>query len=278
MFGYVVANVDALSEEEKRRYKGMYCGLCWTLKERHGEFSRMTLNYDMVFLAILLSSIYEPAEEYSSRRCVVHPLENNKYYKSAILDYVADMNLLLAYYNLEDDWVDEKRIIRLAASKVLALELDQIKARWPRQCKAVEYYLGKLSELEKDGAGDPDKLAECFGRLLGEIFVWKDNDDHSLFLRDFGHDLGEFIYSMDACCDLRDDIKKGRFNAFQELYGKGGDPEPMLTMLISRATKDFEILDLKKDIGIMKNILYSGVWAKWRIEQQKREKDNGRSV
>ena len=83
---------------------------------------------------------------------------------------------------------------------------------------------------------------------------------------------------MDACCDLRDDIKKGRFNAFQELYGKGGDPEPMLTMLISRATKDFEILDLKKDIGIMKNILYSGVWAKWRIEQQKREKDNGRSV
>ena len=271
MFGYVVANVDALTQEEKLRYRGLYCGLCWTLKERHGDFSRMTLNYDMVFLALILSSIYEPSEEYSSRRCLIHPLENNKYYKSVVLDYVADMNVLLAYYNCQDDWVDDKKLTGLAASKMLALEIEQIKSRWPRQCKAVEYYLDKLSEYEKNDSKEPDRVAECFGRLLGEIFVWKENDDNTLLLRDFGHDLGQFVYSMDACCDLESDIKKNRYNAFTELFSGGEDPEPMLTMLISQVTSDFERLDLKKDIGIMKNILYSGVWARWRIAQSRTE-------
>ena len=43
MFGVVVANLEALTEEQRARYKGAYCGLCRTLQQRHGDLSRLTL-------------------------------------------------------------------------------------------------------------------------------------------------------------------------------------------------------------------------------------------
>ena len=44
MFGFIVANTDALSEAELARYRGAYCGLCRALQQRHGDLSRLTLN------------------------------------------------------------------------------------------------------------------------------------------------------------------------------------------------------------------------------------------
>jgi len=59
MFGYVVANMEKLTDEEKQRYRAFYCGLCKTLGNRHGKISRITLNYDMAFLIIFLSALYK---------------------------------------------------------------------------------------------------------------------------------------------------------------------------------------------------------------------------
>ena len=36
MFGFVVADAGALSEEEKERYRAVYCGLCFALRDRYG--------------------------------------------------------------------------------------------------------------------------------------------------------------------------------------------------------------------------------------------------
>ena len=59
MFGYVRAVPAALSLEDRQRYEGLYCGLCRALGQRYGWTARMTLNYDFVFLALLLA----PPEE-----------------------------------------------------------------------------------------------------------------------------------------------------------------------------------------------------------------------
>ena len=34
MFGYIEANAKALNEEQLRRYRSAYCGLCRSLRER----------------------------------------------------------------------------------------------------------------------------------------------------------------------------------------------------------------------------------------------------
>ena len=58
MFGYVITNCKTLSEEERARFRAMYCGMCHTLKKRYGNLSRFTLSYDMTFLAMVLSALH----------------------------------------------------------------------------------------------------------------------------------------------------------------------------------------------------------------------------
>ena len=52
MFGYVRPYGADLSEEEKKRYKAVYCGLCRVLNEKYGLAGRMGLNFDMTFLLL----------------------------------------------------------------------------------------------------------------------------------------------------------------------------------------------------------------------------------
>ena len=56
MFGFVRPYTADLTQEEKARYRAVYCGLCRVLNERYGLAGRLGLNYDMTFLTLLLGS------------------------------------------------------------------------------------------------------------------------------------------------------------------------------------------------------------------------------
>ena len=63
MFGYVTINRGELKVRELETYESYYCGLCRVLKDRYGLAGCTMLNYDMTFLGMLLSSLYEEKEE-----------------------------------------------------------------------------------------------------------------------------------------------------------------------------------------------------------------------
>ena len=107
MFGYVIANLEGLTQAQKDRYKGCYCGLCRVLKQRHGFSGRLTLTYDMTFLVLLLSALYEADEERGMEVCPAHPLRKHFYWQTRYTEYAADMNVVLAYSNCRDDWQDD---------------------------------------------------------------------------------------------------------------------------------------------------------------------------
>ena len=96
MFGYVRPALDQLSEEEQEAYRGAYCGLCHVMGRRHGFWSRMTLNYDFTFLAILFSA--GDGACWEERRCPVHPLRKKRdCLCGAPLDRAADTSILLTW-------------------------------------------------------------------------------------------------------------------------------------------------------------------------------------
>ena len=72
MFGYVRPAADRLTEEQEACFRAAYCGLCHTLGKRYGLPGRMILNYDLTFLAMLLS---EGQDEQCRKGCVMHPLK-----------------------------------------------------------------------------------------------------------------------------------------------------------------------------------------------------------
>ena len=69
MFGYMTIAQNKLTKEQFARFKQGYCGLCRSLGKRYGQLERLTLSNDMTFLALLLSSLYEPREESGALFC-----------------------------------------------------------------------------------------------------------------------------------------------------------------------------------------------------------------
>ena len=109
MFGYVEAKRSELKMREFYKYKAYYCGLCRVLREKYGFLGQITLTYDMTFLVILLTSLYECESKREEHRCLIHPMKKQKMLYNEITEYAADMNIILTYYKLLDDWKDEKK-------------------------------------------------------------------------------------------------------------------------------------------------------------------------
>ena len=265
MFGYVTAQLGRLSSEQAARYRRCYCGLCHSLKERHGELSRFTLTYDMTFLILLLSSLYEPEERESEARCAPHPFKAQGYWQNEISDYAADMNVALAYLNCLDNWKDDLSLVSLAEAGIMKKSYAEICEKYPRQCNAMKESLNKLSELEEKRIMDADAASKAFGSLMAELFVYKE-DYWSGYLRRFGMALGQFIYIMDTCIDLRDDKRYYKYNPMLHLFNRLDEKEQfraILEMLMADCIKAFEALPLLQDEELIQNILCFGVWTQF---------------
>lgn len=273
MFGYVTANKPELKMREFARYKGFYCGLCQSLKQNHGRRGQITLTYDMAFLIILLSSLYELPEQEQKKRCIIHPGKKQYMITNEISVYAADMNVLLAHGHMEDNWQDDRKFSGFAGMKLLAGKKKKIEKKYPRQAEVIQRSLGRLANLEREGCTDIDTAARPFGELMAELFVWRE-DAFQNILRQFGFYLGKFIYIMDAAMDVKEDEKKGRFNPFSGQSETEGFEERLHHMLdgtLRMAIAEFEKLPCEQDIGILRNILYEGVWLKSERKQKNDE-------
>lgn len=274
MFGYVMANKPELKIREFDRYKGFYCGLCRRLGETNGTISKVTLTYDMTFLILLLSSLYEPEETEEMHRCVIHPAKKQRMIYNEITDYASDMNVLLSYYHFLDDWEDERSKKGLFASRLFRGRAKKIVAKYPRQAEKIREKLFRLSELEQQGVTEPDEIGRPFGELMAELFVYRE-DAFGDILQRFGFFLGKYIYLLDAYMDLDKDRKNQSFNPFLAM-SEGADFEEtvcqMLDGTMRSAIVEFEKLPLEQDLSILRNILYEGV----KIPLMKRENERER--
>ena len=277
MFGYVLALEEQLTKEEWQRYRGAYCGLCRALGEAFGQKARLTLTYDMTFLVLLLSSLYEPAERTGEGRCLVHPLHARAYWKNAVTEYAAAMNLVLAREKLLDDWRDAKNPAALAAANSLKKACAQVEADYPRQCTAIRRELEALAALERQGVEDPDAAANCFGKLMAALLCWKE-DRWTPLLGEMGLALGRFIYLMDAWEDAETDEKKGRWNPLHTRAKEPGFDEwagETLVLILGDCTRAMEMLPLVQDVEILRKILYAGVWNRYaRKLKKKKERES----
>ena len=265
MFGYILVNKPELKIREFEIYRSYYCGLCHTLGERHGLWGRMTLTYDMTFLVMLLSDLYDAEDTVKESRCIVHPLQKHCARQNSVIEYCADMGVLLSYYKCLDDWNDEKKISCKALARALKNKCKNIEEKYPHKAQLVKTKLQTLAKIEAGQVGHIDKAARIFGEIIAEIFIYKD-DQWKDDLYKVGFYLGKYVYLLDAYEDIGEDIKKGTYNPFKEIC-QNEDFEKqalnLLMLMISECTEAFERLPLVENVEIMRNILYSGVWVKF---------------
>lgn len=260
MFGYVQIDKLELKVKDYMTYKGYYCGLCMSLKKNYGNASRFTLNYDMTFLIIILTSLYEPTNSCANKRCIAHPQNKQLMINNEISDYCAALNVMLAYNNLKDDWKDERSIKSLFAMASFNRAYRKASRKYPKKNQAIISWLKELEMLEKNKCNDIEKVSNVFGNLMADLTVYKD-DHWKQYLNNIGMYLGKYIYILDAYDDMEKDKKKNNYNPFL-LCDKDDIDEyakHMLNLNLSFLENELDKLPLIKEKPIIDNIIYSGI-------------------
>ena len=278
MFGYIMPVISVLSEEQKLRYRSVYCGVCHSLRKRYGQTGRLSLSNDMTFLALLLTSLYEPESNCTVSRCGVHPLKSHEYLSSPMIDYAADMNALLFYYKCVDQRMDDHSLRGKAGEAAFQKCAEKVRTLWPVQTEGVENALSALWNEESGETPNPDRLCNLSGEMLGSVFVPRPDDHWSSILRSVGVGLGRFIYWIDAWEDYDADLKKGRFNPLRVFHDRPDYEDfcrETLELLIADASESFEILPLEQDLDLLRNVIYSGVWQRYTLKLEKAKRKEG---
>ena len=149
----------------------------------------------------------------------------------------------------------------------LATAQECIQKRSVRYDKEGDNHYDTISAFIKSMRGsDPDAVSYYLAKMLYA-----------------GEDI-KFIARRIMICaseDVEQDIKKGTYNPLKKRYEEPGFEEEcrqILTMMMSECCKEFEQLPILQNVDILRNILYSGVWCRYEIVREKREKDSVNEV
>ena len=283
MFGYVTPLKAEMKIKDFARFKCYYCGLCCHIKKEFGNVPRISLNYDMTFLGLLLDALNPQELEVSLHRCSLHPTEkktviaNNK-----ALSYAASMNISLFYYKLLDDARDEKSFKSKFFSVFLSPYKRKFQASIVKINNDISHCLKKLSLLEDNKSFTSiDEICDPFSNLVGIIlrdYPYSLKDDCPELrntLYNLGYSIGKWIYLIDALDDLKSDMESGKFNPINFLYNKDFlvynkfiefiKPKIEFTILNCgySCKENLEKLQLDRNKDILYNIIELGLMDKY---------------
>lgn len=302
MQGYIMPDKPDLKIKEFELYSGYYCGICKSIAARYGQLPRLVLSYDSVLLALLLAGIDPNTEQIKIERCMVHPLKKRTIvYNSPEIDFAADILLILAYFKLLDDYQDDKNKKAAVGALLLKNVFNRLKTTKTEKCRVVQEKLDELSNLEQEKCPSLDRAAEPFAKLMEEVFDPEDdfnhkrlyNEETSMLYRRIGYHLGKWIYLIDAFDDIEENSKSGSYNPliYQFGYndGEGETVEEFRARIADRVEMNLmcylaevsaccEKLLLKKNKGLIDNIIYFGLRRKTEEILKKGSSTNAESI
>ena len=286
MFGYVRVESPELKVKEYECYRATYCGLCRAMGKCTGQCSRMTLSYDIAFLAVCRMAFLGETPRYEQKRCLVHPLRRRNVLKRTdTLDYCAGAAALLTYHRICDDLGDEHGSKRLRAALA-----HPFAKRWRKKAKRrgldaldekIADGLARLAACEAEKIPSVDTPAAIFGDILADVMAYGLPEDTARIASQAGRCIGRWIYIADALDDAAEDEQKHRYNPFLLLYGHVPTPEERegieiaLKNALFEAEAAFDLCDFacEDQKSIVYNILYLGMPA--RIEKINRDNQEG---
>ena len=231
----------------------------------------MILNYDLTFLAMVLS---DGAGRTECRRCAIHPAKGCPCAEGdPALNTAADMSVILTYWQLRDGVADHGfwgGLKYRVASALLGRAYRRARQALPWFDRGARQQLDELSALERESCPTLDEPADAFARLLalaaGEIAEEKRRRVTEQML----YHLGRWIYLVDALDDLKKDSRSGNYNPLLLRYGSADgqlseqDKQRVAQTLdasVRAMAAAFELADFGCWRGIIESVLYEGLYA-----------------
>lgn len=280
MLGYVRIYKPDLKVREYEIYCGYYCGICKYIGKEYGQLPRMSLSYDAAFLAVLLDCLIDRPDEPVQEHCIVHHIRKRTVIRNKSIEYAGDLMLILAWYKLLDDVRDEGKVSAKAASVLLKSAFKRLEEKHPALCKGISENLLALSRLEDEKCASLDEAAEAFAKIMEVIFREGATNLHETFA-EIGYHMGKWIYLIDALDDIEENIDDGAYNPLLyrfDFRGQVSGDESLthetaeefrnrirervefnLYHYLAMISEKIEHLDIKKNKGIIENVIYFGM-------------------
>lgn len=221
-------------KQEKNEYKCYYCGLCMGMGRNTGVLSRFLINYD-VCLAYLVADSISMDTEMKSARCPFSPIKKVKYRDNPVLlDKMSNVNYILTYHKVLDDIDDDNSFLAKIIEKLMRKNYNSIENENQSAVYKVVEGMRIIKEAEALNVRiSVSDSAQPFGLLLEGVMTncLDDPTDDKVFTA-LCKQIGMWIYVIDACLDLKDDIKHNKYNPLKAGY--------------SDATVE-DIIDLRKE-------------------------------
>lgn len=294
MFGYVRPALERLDQERRDAYQSAYCGLCHALGKRHGPLTRLTLQYDFTFLAILLTA-GEGEGERVCRRCPANPLRKPRTCLAGRqMDAAADQSVILTWHKLSDDVDDHGFFTGLPyrfARRLFRRSYRRAAGAQPDFDAQTREGLIRLRALEEAGSPELDRAADAFANILARAAQAVPKEEERRALTQLLYHLGRWVYLMDAWDDLDDDKEKGRYNPLDARFrGQARENreylEATVTHSLRLAGSAASLLELGQWTPVVENVLYLGLPAvqsavldgRWKEMRKGRWKPHERSL
>lgn len=296
MFGYVRIRKSELLVREYEDYGGIYCSLCRRLGKDYGVFSRLFLNYDCTFYAMMFLSVARQTCPNAQRgRCVANPLKQCFFFpeQGKIFEGAAAFTILLTYYKICDDLEDSgfwKSLPGRLALPFAATAKRKAEKRYPALGQLIRETMELQRKTEHGFQPGIDLCAEPTARLIAGFFTSEEilgprrESSDGRILREIGYYLGRWTYLMDAADDLSEDVSSGNFNPlaikfqlnstnFKENYGTvRAYANQLLNETLTRLGAAANLLDMNRLGPIVHNVIFLGLPQMQR--QQLFEKEN----
>lgn len=272
MFGYVRISPDKLGAESLERYRACYCGLCHTLGRRYGAAAQLILNYDLVFLAMLLSDAEIPACR--TERCLPHLRRGRCCCEETnALDTAADISVILTWWQIRDGVKDHgffKGLVYRFCLLALCRAYRKARGRQSEFDHLTMRQLDRLTELEKERCAVADEVADAFAVILQGAADTEPDPTRRRVLGQMLYHLGRFIYLVDALDDLQKDEKSGNYNPwlyrFETNRGVLAENDrKMIAQTLDASLRQmaaaFELAEFGCWREIIESVVYEGLYA-----------------
>ena len=279
MFGYIRAFKPYLRICEYETYQAIYCGLCKQMAKRTGQASRLTLSYDMTFLAMMNMAVNEIPVQARRERCPVHPInERLCVYDNEGLEFPVDAAAILVHYKLTDSFIDgsfAERGASRAAMAAFSKGYNAAKKRCPELDAQISRHMKKQLEYESEKTPILDKACDPTAEMMRAVFsALSEDSEKSRLLGRFGYQLGRFIYITDALDDVRKDCKSGNYNPLLLTAGisQSGTElskadhrkivkycESAVNLTLGELAEGYQKLDVRLYRATLDNIIYVGL-------------------
>lgn len=288
MFGLMKFRAKAPADLPAQHQRLHYCGVCKAMGRQYGQRTRVSLNYDAIFLSELLTFLGPAPANYHqewspallSYNCLRLPKEEDL---PMSLKYAAAVNVLFAGVKLEDNVQDKGGFLWRTASKFYGERVAKAEGELREMgldLEAVNGWLRTHAEREKEGRkGNAkqhiERMAEATAEITALVFkqgaVAMGNAGEQGKMEMLGRDFGKMIYLLDAWRDFEKDDKKGEYNPIREAYNVVGREMPMAVREEMQAKLLQTARLMLETVQALPLTSPQNTWFRERIEENLRE-------